>query len=102
MKQSPGIAPPEIHRQAKEVLTAVKSKMGMISILLTILAYRPAVLHGFLAYSAALAQGTLPPALREQIARTAPGRNACDFCASVHTFLAEAAGVSDIAFSISS
>jgi AhpD family alkylhydroperoxidase len=57
------------------------------------MAQSPAVLEGFLAFNGALGSGILTAAVREQIALAVAGENACDYCASAHTFLAKAAGI---------
>lgn len=74
-------------------LQAVQKKLGMVPNLFKTFAHSPAVLQYYLAGSEALAHGALPAALREQIALTAAGANACDYCASAHTLMGKGAGL---------
>lgn len=59
------------------------------------MAHSPPVLNALLGFNGALAEGVLSQALREQIALTIAGENDCDYCASAHTLMAKAAGVSE-------
>lgn len=80
---------------AGELLGAVKQKLGVVPNIFATFAHSPAVLKGYLAFNEALAEGTLPASVREQIALTVAGENSCDYCASAHTAMAKGAGVSD-------
>lgn len=77
-----------------ELLGAVKAKLGVVPNIFATFAHSPAVLNGYLAFNEALAEGTLPASVREQIALTVAGENECDYCASAHTAMAKGAGVS--------
>lgn len=79
---------------AGDVLGAVRASLGRVPNIFATMAHSPAVLQGYLAFSGALGEGRLSAALREQIALTVAGENACDYCASAHTALARGAGVS--------
>ena len=79
---------------AGEILGAIKQKIGVVPNIYASMAHSPAVLAGYLGFSESLGKGTLPASLREQIALTVAGENACDYCASAHTALAKGAGVS--------
>ena len=79
---------------AAEVLGAVRASLGRVPNIFATMAHSPAVLQGYLAFSGALGEGRLSAAVREQIALTVAGENACDYCASAHTALARGAGVS--------
>ena len=48
-----------------------------------------------MAFSKSLSRGVLPARLREQIALTVAGANACDYCASAHTVMGKAAGLTE-------
>ncbi len=87
------IEPEAASAQAKEILSAMKAHLGWVPNLFTTLALSPAALRGYWSFTNALAKGVLSAGLREQIALTVAGRNSCDYCASAHTALAKAAGV---------
>ena len=78
---------------AKALLDGVKASIGMVPNIFATLARSPKVLEGFLALNGALGQGLLSAPLREQIALTVAGANACDYCASAHTALGKGAGL---------
>lgn len=71
--------------KAKEQLENVKKTLGSTPNVFTTLAHSSAALGFFLNGSAALNETKISPALREQIALTVAGANACDYCASAHT-----------------
>lgn len=75
------------------MLEAVHKKLGMIPNLIKTFAHSPAVLKYYLAGGEALGDGALPTALREQIALVTAGANGCDYCASAHTLVGKAAGL---------
>lgn len=75
------------------ILDSVTKKIGRIPNLLQTLAHSPAALKFYLSQTEALAAGTLDVRLREQIALTAAGINACDYCASAHTFIGKSRGI---------
>lgn len=79
--------------KTKDLLTKVEAQMGGVPNLIATLAHSPAALGGYLGLSGALADGVLPPRLREQIAIAVAGSNTCDYCASAHSLLGKKAGV---------
>ena len=79
--------------KTQDLLAAVTKQMGGVPNLLKTMAQSSAALSGYLGFAGAISGGTLTPALREQIALTVAGANACDYCASAHTMLAKGAGV---------
>ncbi|NKC02296.1 MAG: carboxymuconolactone decarboxylase family protein [Pseudomonadales bacterium] len=81
--------------QATPILEQVKDQMGMVPNIFATMAHSPAALEGFLAFSGALAGGSLTPQFREQIALTIAGINSCDYCASAHAVLGKGAGLDD-------
>lgn len=80
--------------RAKELLAAVKAKMGAVPNLTRVMAHAPAVLDGYLGLSGALGGGVLPPQVREQLALGVGEANGCDYCVSAHSFLGKRAGLS--------
>jgi uncharacterized peroxidase-related enzyme len=79
--------------KAKELLDAVKGKMGMVPNMTRVMAASPAVLASYLGFSGALAGGLLPAKLREQIALEAAQANGCDYCLSAHTAIGKVVGL---------
>lgn len=80
---------------AADTLKSVQKKIGMVPNIYGSMAHSPAALKALLGFNGAIGKGVLSPALREQIALTIAGENGCDYCASAHTMMAKAAGVSD-------
>lgn len=81
--------------RARELLDAVKAKLGIVPNMTRTMAASPAVLEGYLGLSGALAGGALPAATREQIALAVAELNACDYCLSAHSALGRLAGLKD-------
>ncbi len=79
--------------QAKELLDAVQEKLGLVPNMTKVMANSPAVLGGYLAFSGALASGTLDARLREQIALITAQQNGCEYCLSAHSLLGQMAGL---------
>jgi uncharacterized peroxidase-related enzyme len=71
--------------KAKELLDAVKAKLGMTPNMMKTMAQSPAVLEAYLNFSGALGGGKLTARLREQIALISAEINGCGYCASAHT-----------------
>ncbi len=78
-----------------QILTAVKQAMGMVPNLVSTLAQSPAAAQAYLAFSGALAKGSLPGKLREQIALVVGEANSCDYCLAAHSLLGGKAGLSN-------
>lgn len=81
--------------KTKELLDAVKSKLGFAPNMMKTMANSPAVLDAYLKFSDALSHGTLNGKLREQIALTAAEINNCGYCASAHTAIGKMVGLGD-------
>jgi AhpD family alkylhydroperoxidase len=80
---------------AKDLLAAVKAQLGLTPNMMRTMATSPAVLEGYLSFGTALAGGSLPARLREQIALSVAEANGCDYCLSAHTALGRLAGLKD-------
>ena len=80
--------------QTQEILTAVKSKMGMVPNLISALSQSTAAVNSYLAFSQNLSEGVLPARLREQIALAVGEANSCGYCVSAHSMIAKGAGLS--------
>jgi uncharacterized peroxidase-related enzyme len=78
---------------AKDLLDAVKAKLGGTPNLLTTMANAPAVLNSYLQFSGALGDASLSAAVREQVALAIANANACKYCAAAHTVIGKGAGL---------
>lgn len=81
--------------KAKELLDAVKAKLGMTPNLVKTMAQSPAVLAAYLNFGGALESGKLPAKVREQIALITAEINHCDYCAAAHTAIGKLVGLDD-------
>jgi uncharacterized peroxidase-related enzyme len=81
--------------KAKDLLDAVKAKLGVVPNMTRAMATSPAVLEAYLGISGALAHGVLPPPVREQLALGVGQANGCDYCLSAHSALGKRAGLSE-------
>ena len=81
--------------ESQAVLEQVKKKMGGVPNILATLANSAAAANGYLAFSAALAGGTLPAKTREAIALSVGQANECDYCLAAHTQLGKGAGLTE-------
>ncbi len=71
--------------KTKELLEAVKSKLGRVPNITGAMAHSPALLEGYLAFGGALSSGKLSPEMREFIALAVAEKNGCAYCLSAHT-----------------
>ncbi len=79
--------------KAKELLEAVKSKLGLVPNMTRAMANSPSVLEGYLTLSGALAQGVLSAKHREQIALVVGQTNHCDYCVAAHSAIGKMVGL---------
>ena len=79
--------------KGKELLDAVKGKLGIVPNMTKVMATSPAVLEAYLGFSGALAGGLLDARTREELALLTAQRNHCDYCLSAHTAIGETAGL---------
>ncbi len=80
--------------KAKDLLTAVKTKLGRDLSMTGVMANSPAVLEGYLNFSGALAGGQLNAKLREQLALVTAQKNHCNYCLSAHSAIGKMVGLS--------
>ncbi|MGA9672909.1 MAG: carboxymuconolactone decarboxylase family protein [Terracidiphilus sp.] len=71
--------------KAKELLDAVKGKLGLVPNMTRAMATSPVVLESYLNFSGALAGGLLDAKTREKLALLTAQENSCDYCLSAHT-----------------
>ncbi|MDX2037591.1 MAG: carboxymuconolactone decarboxylase family protein [Isosphaeraceae bacterium] len=81
--------------KTKELLDAVKSKMGMVPNITKAMATAPALLEGYLGLSGALGHGVLDPKLRERLAIETAESNGCGYCLSAHSLMGKMAGLDE-------
>ncbi|MEQ1895662.1 MAG: carboxymuconolactone decarboxylase family protein [Planctomycetota bacterium] len=79
----------------KELLDAVKAKMGLVPNLTRALANSPAALKSYLDFSGALAGSSLSARQREQLALAVAEVNACGYCLSAHTLIGGKLGLKE-------
>ena len=79
--------------KVKEIYETVQSKIGMVPNLYRVLGGSPKVLEGYFDFNMTLAQTSLSPKLREQLAIAIASTNHCQYCLSAHTLLGKMAGV---------
>lgn len=85
---------------SQPLLQAVEKQLGSVPNMFRLISNSPASLTGYLGLSGALAKGSLPAALREEIAISVAEVNGCTYCLSAHTYLGRnLAKISDDALS---
>jgi uncharacterized peroxidase-related enzyme len=88
------VNPSEAAGKAKQLFDAVEKNLGMVPNMMRLMVNSPAVLQAYLAFSGALAEGSLTAKLREQIALAVANVNECNYCLSAHNVLGKLAGLS--------
>jgi uncharacterized peroxidase-related enzyme len=79
--------------KAKELLDAVKGKLGIVPNMTKVMATSPVVLESYLSFSGALAGGILDARTREELALLTAQENGCDYCLSAHTAIGKMVGL---------
>jgi uncharacterized peroxidase-related enzyme len=87
------ISPDSATGKAKDLLTAVNAKLGMVPNMTRAMANSPAVLEGYLQLSGSLAHGDLPSKVREQLALAISEVNGCDYCLAAHSAIGKMVGL---------
>ena len=94
MSRIPTINPDAASTEQQQLLANVKKSLGGVPNLIATLAQSPAAATAYLAFSGALAKGSLSAKLREQISLVVGETNSCDYCVAAHTMLGAKAGLS--------
>jgi uncharacterized peroxidase-related enzyme len=81
--------------RTKELLDAVKAKLGIVPNMARSMAVSPPVLEAYLGFLGALGQGVLPARVREQLALDVGEANDCNYCVSAHSLLGQKAGLTE-------
>ncbi|OFX01312.1 MAG: peroxidase [Alphaproteobacteria bacterium RIFCSPHIGHO2_12_FULL_66_14] len=79
--------------EAKSLLDAVQSALGMVPNFIRVLANSPAALNAFLGLHGIAGAGALDPKTRERIALAVAEQNACQYCVSAHTAIGRKVGL---------
>lgn len=79
--------------EAKELLDAVRSSLGIVPNFIRVLANSPAALRGFLGLHQIAGSGSLDAKTRERIALAVAEQNACQYCVSAHTAIGRKSGL---------
>jgi uncharacterized peroxidase-related enzyme len=87
------ISPESATGRAKELLDAVKVKLGLVPNMMRAMANAPAALDGYLQLSGALSKGTLTAKAREQVALAIAQANSCDYCLAAHSTIGRTVGL---------
>jgi len=82
--------------KAAELLSAIKSKIGMVPNLYRVLASQPAALEATLQFGETLSKGSFDPQTRDAIALSVAGANDCDYCASAHSAISKGLKVDNV------
>ena len=93
MPRITAIDPANATGKAKQLLDAVKAKLGLTPNLMKTLATSPAALEGYLNFNGALAGGGLDAKFREEIALAVAQANSCEYCLAAHAALGSLAGL---------
>lgn len=79
--------------EAKQLLAAVESGLGMVPNFIRVLANSPAALGAFLGLHCIAGNGVLDAKTRERIALAIAEQNACEYCVSAHTAIGRKVGL---------
>ena len=83
------------HGRVRELLDAVKARLGIVPNMIRSMAVAPPVLEAYLGFIGALGHGVLPARVREQLALDVGEANHCDYCVSAHSTLGKHAGLTE-------
>jgi uncharacterized peroxidase-related enzyme len=95
MSRLKAIDPTAATGKAKELLDAVKGKLGLVPNMTRVMAASPVVLESYLNFSGALSGGLLDAKTREKLALLTAQENSCDYCLSAHTAIGKMVGLKD-------
>ncbi len=95
MSRIPAIDPNTATGDARRLLDAVQSQLGVTPNFIRVLAHSPRALEGFLGLYGAAGGFTLDKAMQERVALAVAEGNACQYCVSAHTAIGRHAGLSN-------
>jgi uncharacterized peroxidase-related enzyme len=95
MARLPIINPENSTGKARDLLTAVKKKLGLVPNMTRVMANSPAVLEAYLQFSGSLEGGSLDAKSRERIALETAEANKCEYCLSAHSAIGKMVGLNE-------
>jgi AhpD family alkylhydroperoxidase len=95
MERITPINPKAAQGRAKELIDAVKARLGLVPNMTRAMAVSPSVLETYLGFIGALGHGVRPARVREQLALDVGEANHCDYCVSAHSLLGQRAGLTE-------
>lgn len=95
MARVQGVNPQTATGDAKTLLDAVQSQLGVTPNFIRVLANSPKALEGFLGLYGALGAASVDKATQERIALAVAEGNSCEYCVSAHTAIGRHAGLSN-------
>lgn len=87
------VSPENAAGETKEMLNAVKSKLGMVPNTFQVMANSPVTLGAYLGLMGKLEEGSLPFETRNLIAIAVSEINKCSYCLSAFTAIGKGAGI---------
>jgi uncharacterized peroxidase-related enzyme len=93
MTTIPAVNPVNATGKAKDLLDQVQKSFGVTPNMMKVMANSPATLGAYMSFAGGLGGGTLSKQLREQVALTVAGINACGYCAAAHTAIGGSMGI---------
>jgi uncharacterized peroxidase-related enzyme len=94
MSRLPIVDPATAEGDARRLLDAVQSQLGIVPNFIRVLANSPKALEGFLGLYGAMAGFALDKPMQERIALAVAEGNGCEYCLSAHTAIGRHAGLS--------
>lgn len=94
MQRLPSMDPQVAQGRRKELFDTVEQALGMIPNAAKVMANSPSVLASYLAFSTSMAELKIGEKLHNQLKLITSESNQCDYCTSILTAVAPAAGLS--------
>jgi uncharacterized peroxidase-related enzyme len=95
MSRIPPVDPRAASGEAKQLLDAVQSQLGITPNFIRVLAHSPKALGGFLGLYGGVGAASIDAATRERIALAVAESNGCHYCVAAHTAIGRGAGLSN-------
>lgn len=95
MARLPIVDPGNSAGKARDLLAAVKKKLGLVPNMTRVMANSPAVLEAYIGFSGALDGASLDAKVRERIALGTAEANQCEYCLSAHSTIGKLVGLNE-------
>lgn len=89
MQRIPALNPETTSGKSKEFFDAVQKKFGVVPNMIRTMGNSPAVLDAYLSFSGALDAASIGAKLNKLIALAVANANRCEYCNTIHSYLAE-------------